>query len=667
MSADARLPAAFALGAAIGAATAAAATYYYCCCCGANGAKRRAAGAGAGAPPPPPPPPVPPPPPLPFSDGPLFSSATTTALRQSKQPSITLRDHHSTDEILREQLSRNRQFFAETDGQARLARSRVVVVGLGGVGSHAAHMLLRAGVGALRLVDFDQVSLSSLSRHATATRADVGLPKTEALARRLREIMPEAEIETRNEMFTAEGADRILGRVARRRRRRRQGAGGGGGGRGGGGVCGDDGGGVCGGAAHGNNGHGDDPDGNGRHGNDGSGDDGSGDGDGGSSDGDGDAPHEERIDFVIDAIDNIGTKVDLVAACRARGLEVLCCAGAGAKADPTRLRFADLSESAYDPLARALRKQLRRRHPGAGLAEGVTILLSTEAPRCGLVAACEGEAAADAAALARAAAEAARRSAAAEAGGGGGGGAADATVAVASLSTQDAGGDGAKNNNNPLADYQVVPNFRVRIIPVLGTTPAVFGQAAAAHALCRLAGAPFDGEPIALYTALQYGRAADRLLERERRRFGTGEGLALDHDDVVYLLRELWRGYSARLGERGRVAAAVGGTRGLMRSTAGLAFTRWDASRPATVDNVVLLTAEEADAHDALFGGLGGGQDGGEEGEEEDGEAGLRPPPSAGDAARVLEALAAREPEFCAHVEAMLERARRDHWRVQLA
>lgn len=43
-------------------------------------------------------------------------------------------------------------------------------------------MLLRAGVGRLRLVDFDQVSLSTLNRHAVATRADVGLPKATVLA-----------------------------------------------------------------------------------------------------------------------------------------------------------------------------------------------------------------------------------------------------------------------------------------------------------------------------------------------------------------------------------------------------------------------------------------------------------------------------------------------------
>lgn len=62
-----------------------------------------------------------------------------------------------------------------------------------GVGSHAAHLLLRSGVGRLRLVDFDQVSLSSLNRHCLATRADVGIPKSTCLARHFEEIMPEAQ------------------------------------------------------------------------------------------------------------------------------------------------------------------------------------------------------------------------------------------------------------------------------------------------------------------------------------------------------------------------------------------------------------------------------------------------------------------------------------------
>jgi tRNA A37 threonylcarbamoyladenosine dehydratase len=48
-------------------------------------------------------------------------------------------------------------------------------------------------------------------------------------------------------------------------------------------------------------------------------------------------------------------QVQLLLACKQRNIPVLCVAGAGAKADPTRLRFVDLSESSIDPLARSVR------------------------------------------------------------------------------------------------------------------------------------------------------------------------------------------------------------------------------------------------------------------------------------------------------------------------
>jgi tRNA A37 threonylcarbamoyladenosine dehydratase len=86
----------------------------------------------------------------------------------------------------------------------------VVVVGLGGVGSHAAHLLLRSGVRRLRLIDFDQVTLSSLNRHATATRLDVGTPKATALRAALLAIDAGADIEARVSLFCAEAAADLL-------------------------------------------------------------------------------------------------------------------------------------------------------------------------------------------------------------------------------------------------------------------------------------------------------------------------------------------------------------------------------------------------------------------------------------------------------------------------
>lgn len=74
------------------------------------------------------------------------------------QPSC---DHETgvnlNDEVTKEHLSRNILFFG-SEGCSAILSSHVVVIGLGGVGSHAAHLLLRSGVGKLTLVDFDQVN-----------------------------------------------------------------------------------------------------------------------------------------------------------------------------------------------------------------------------------------------------------------------------------------------------------------------------------------------------------------------------------------------------------------------------------------------------------------------------------------------------------------------------
>ena len=113
------------------------------------------------------------------------------------------------ESLVSEQLSRNISFL----GQERVDRLRecfVIVVGLGGVGSHAAHMLLRSGVENLRLVDFDQVTLSSLNRHAVATHKDVGTSKVVAMKKHLLQIAPWAKIEACNELFHAERADALL-------------------------------------------------------------------------------------------------------------------------------------------------------------------------------------------------------------------------------------------------------------------------------------------------------------------------------------------------------------------------------------------------------------------------------------------------------------------------
>jgi molybdopterin/thiamine biosynthesis adenylyltransferase len=95
-------------------------------------------------------------------------------------------------------------------GQRRLKAARVAVVGVGGVGGPAALDLAAAGVGALRLVDPDVVSLSNLQRQVQFASADVGRLKVEAAAERLVALNPHASIEARPEAATPATAGDLL-------------------------------------------------------------------------------------------------------------------------------------------------------------------------------------------------------------------------------------------------------------------------------------------------------------------------------------------------------------------------------------------------------------------------------------------------------------------------
>ena len=73
---------------------------------------------------------------------------------------------------------------------ARFASSKVMVVGLGGVGAYAAEMLCRAGVGNLVILDSDTVSITNRNRQLIALESTIGQLKTDVVARRLRDINP---------------------------------------------------------------------------------------------------------------------------------------------------------------------------------------------------------------------------------------------------------------------------------------------------------------------------------------------------------------------------------------------------------------------------------------------------------------------------------------------
>ncbi len=82
----------------------------------------------------------------------------------------------------------------DIDGQERLRRSRVLIIGLGGLGSAVAMYLAAAGVGRLTLVDFDRVDLSNLQRQIIHRTADVGRSKVESARDALLALNPLVEI-----------------------------------------------------------------------------------------------------------------------------------------------------------------------------------------------------------------------------------------------------------------------------------------------------------------------------------------------------------------------------------------------------------------------------------------------------------------------------------------
>lgn len=92
----------------------------------------------------------------------------------------------------------------------RLASAHVAVVGLGGVGSWVVEALARSGIGALTLVDLDDVCVTNTNRQAHALASTVGRPKVSVLAERVGAIHPACRVVPVDEFFTAETAERLL-------------------------------------------------------------------------------------------------------------------------------------------------------------------------------------------------------------------------------------------------------------------------------------------------------------------------------------------------------------------------------------------------------------------------------------------------------------------------
>ncbi|MEO8351855.1 MAG: tRNA threonylcarbamoyladenosine dehydratase [Chthoniobacteraceae bacterium] len=96
-------------------------------------------------------------------------------------------------------------------GLERLRAAHVAVVGLGGVGSWTVEALARSGVGALTLIDLDDVCITNVNRQLPAIDGQIGRPKAEVLAKRVTQINPECRVHPIMEFLTASNAEALLG------------------------------------------------------------------------------------------------------------------------------------------------------------------------------------------------------------------------------------------------------------------------------------------------------------------------------------------------------------------------------------------------------------------------------------------------------------------------
>lgn len=161
-----------------------------------------------------------------------------------------------------------------------LAKARVAVFGIGGVGGYTVEALARSGVGTIDLIDDDKVCLTNLNRQLIATRKTIGRYKVDVMKERILEINPEAVVNV-HQCFFLPGTK-------------------------------------------------------------------------GEFD-------FSSYSYVVDAVDTVTAKIELVMSSQAAGVPVISSMGAGNKLNPAGFQVADIYETSVCPLAKVMRRELKKR------------------------------------------------------------------------------------------------------------------------------------------------------------------------------------------------------------------------------------------------------------------------------------------------------------------
>lgn len=124
--------------------------------------------------------------------------------------------HHKPildDSFYFERTKRNHHWLGGIEGQKQLRQLRVGVAGLGGMGSNIAEILLRLGVGGLKIADPDTIDLSNINRQVIATSQTVGTKKAHASFKELTAIAPDTEIVAYDQGITSDTVEEFVSDV----------------------------------------------------------------------------------------------------------------------------------------------------------------------------------------------------------------------------------------------------------------------------------------------------------------------------------------------------------------------------------------------------------------------------------------------------------------------
>ncbi len=176
-----------------------------------------------------------------------------------------------------------------------LSEARVAVFGIGGVGGYVVEALVRAGVGAIDLVDNDEVCRSNLNRQIIATTSTLGMSKVDAMEARIKDIHPECIVRKNQCFYLPETAGQF---------------------------------------------------------------------------------DFTQYSYVVDAIDTVTGKIQLVMQAKEAGVPIISSMGTGNKLNPTELEVEDIYKTSVCPLAKVMRRELKKRG-----VEKLKVVYSKEEPR----------------------------------------------------------------------------------------------------------------------------------------------------------------------------------------------------------------------------------------------------------------------------------------------